>query len=65
MYCDFVLWNEKDFHCERIYPDEEFWENNVADHIKPFFTGAILPELLGKFYSRSEEQHCLLRQIHQ
>ena len=52
MYCDFVLWTENDLHIERIYPDEEFWHRNVTDYAQPFFTTAILPELIGKFYSR-------------
>ena len=39
---------------ERIFPNREFWLDKVA-LIQHFFTVAILPELLGKFYSRTEE----------
>ena len=52
-YCDFVLWTEKDLHLERIYPDEELWET-ASSKAEEFFTKGILPELLGKFYSRVE-----------
>ena len=40
-------------HIERIYPDEAFWLANVS-RVKHFFTTSILPELVGKFYSRSD-----------
>ena len=53
-YCDFVLWTEEDVHFERIYPDESFWMENIS-RVKQFFNAAILPELMGKFYSRGSE----------
>ena len=53
-YCDFVVWTEKDVHIERIYPDESFWLENVS-RVKHFFVTSILPELIGKFYSRTSE----------
>ncbi len=40
---------------ERIYRDEDFWEVNVVK-AKAFFERAILPELIGKFYSRINTQ---------
>ena len=43
-----MVWTESDIHIERIFPDEEFWHENV-DRAKNFFVAAILPE---KFYSR-------------
>ena len=59
-YCDFVLWTKEEVHMERIYPDEQFWLENLA-LVEHFFTTAILPELLGKFFSRhpalTEESH--------
>ena len=55
-YCDFVLWTEKDVHIERIYSDEEFWLQKVP-RVQHFFTTAILPELMGKFYSRTTSDH--------
>ena len=50
-----ILWcTEEDIHYERIYPDESFWMENVS-RIKQFFNTAILPELVGKLYSRGSE----------
>lgn len=49
-----MLWTENDIHIERIFPSQEFWLDKVA-LVQQFFTMAILPELLGKFYSRTEE----------
>lgn len=51
-YCDFVVWTEKDIHIERIYPNEEFWLINV-EKVKHIFITSILPELMGKFHSRT------------
>ena len=53
-YCDFVVWTEKDVHIERIYPDERFWLESVS-RVRHFFVTSILPELIGKFYSRTSE----------
>ena len=47
--------DEKDMHVERIYPDKEFWFQHVAQ-VQQLFTVAILPELMGKFYSRTSDQ---------
>ncbi len=49
-----MLCTESDIHIERIFPNREFWLDKVA-LVQHFFTVAILPELLGKFYSRTEE----------
>ena len=56
-YCDFVVCTfpgdqlEPDIHIERIFPDEQFWSECIekASH---FFKICILPELLGRWYSR-------------
>ena len=53
-YCDFVVWTEKDIHFEHIYPDASFWMENIS-RVKQFFNTAVLPELVGKFYSRGSE----------
>lgn len=50
-YCDFVLWTNEDIHIERIYPDEEFWLSCIQK-AQVIFKTAILPELLGKLFSR-------------
>ena len=51
-YCDFYVWTEKDYHIERIYPDTEFWSTCV-EKSSQFFRLCLLPELVGKFYSRN------------
>ena len=50
-YCDFVVYTENDLHIERIYPDASFMEENLKK-VKHFFDVAVLPELLGRWFSR-------------
>ena len=50
-YIDFVVWTQKGLFIERIYPDVDFWNQNVPKS-KEFFVRGILPELIGKWYSR-------------
>ena len=45
-------------HIERIYPDEQLWESAVSTSHQ-FFTNAVLPEMIGKFFSRVEEPSIL------
>ncbi|KAL3890954.1 hypothetical protein ACJMK2_003223 [Sinanodonta woodiana] len=47
----FVVWTEKDLHIEQITFDSEMW-NEMCAKSKHIFVTAILPELIGKFYSR-------------
>ena len=49
--CLFVVWTSVDLHVEQILFDEEKWQEMArkADH---FFRTAVLPELVGKFYTR-------------
>lgn len=51
-FCDFIVWQYEDMHVERIYPDDVFMTECIkkAEH---FFRVAILPELVGKFFSRT------------
>ena len=51
LYCDFVVWSEKDIVMERIVLDVEFVESALEKATKNFKYG-ILPELLGKYYTR-------------
>lgn len=53
MYCDFIVWLSEDIHIERIYPDEEFMASCI-EKAQYFFQNAVLPELIGKFYSRPD-----------
>ena len=51
-YCDFVVWSETDkFYCERILPDNDFISEQLQ-LAERFFHLAILPELLGKWFTR-------------
>ena len=36
---------------ERIFPDKEFWNDKLTKAIA-FFRNSILPELMGRFYTR-------------
>lgn len=54
-YCDFVVWREQELIVQRILPDVEFIEHALTQATK-FFKYAILPELLGKYYSRLPTQ---------
>ena len=50
-YCDFVVYTGESIHIERIESDPNFLEDNV-EKAKCFFETAVLPKLLGKWYSR-------------
>lgn len=50
-YCDFIVWTPHGMFIEKIMPDAEFWSNAVAKATEFFYKG-ILPEIVGKWYSR-------------
>lgn len=50
-YCDFIIWTPKDIYIERIVPDNDFWDNAVTKATL-FFNRCILPELVGKWFTR-------------
>ena len=51
-YCDFVAWQEGDeiFH-QRIFLDSSFFDNAI-ERITPFIKFAVLPELVGMWFSK-------------
>lgn len=51
-YCDFVLWGPDSLFVERVLPDQVFI-SLVMSQAKTFFQKCLLPELFGKFYTRS------------
>ena len=51
-HCDFILWTTNDIYVERVYPDESFWKSNI-EKVKHFFEAAVMPELTGRFFSRT------------
>lgn len=59
-YCDFMVWREDseangEIFLERLQPDMTFVEEGVAK-AKLFFLQGVLPELVGKWYSRTHSQ---------
>ena len=55
-YADFVLWTSTDIHVERIEPNDNLWKE-ILERSQEFFIKAVLPELLGKYYTRSYMTH--------
>ena len=49
--CFFVVWTECDMHVERITFYVNLWEH-ICDRSLVLFKTAVLPELVGKFYTR-------------
>ena len=50
-YADFVVWTENGMAYERISFDDKFFEV-LLDTLKRFFIYGVLPEIIGKWYSR-------------
>ena len=51
-YCDFVVWRENELVVQRIDPDEELMSTSL-EQATLFFKFGVLPELLGKWYSKA------------
>ena len=47
-FCDFVVWTPREIHIERIPLDIQ----TVVPQAKEFWKLCVLPELLGKWYTR-------------
>ncbi|GLV43867.1 hypothetical protein CBL_11553 [Carabus blaptoides fortunei] len=54
MYCDFVVWSKQDIYYERIEADVQFWLTNKP-YADKYFHKIILPELLGKIFTKRDE----------
>ena len=52
---DFVAWSEKEPFIERVYLDSKFI-SDAMDKATAFFKVAVLPELVGKWYSKGPIQ---------
>ena len=50
-YCDFVVWSKESIFYERILINTEFIDNAIEE-AEPFVKLALLPELVGKWFSR-------------
>ena len=53
-YCDFVVWSPNDFFVEGIYPDVNFMDSAI-EKVSVFIKVGVLPELLGKWYSKENQ----------
>ncbi|KAB0799163.1 hypothetical protein PPYR_07043 [Photinus pyralis] len=51
-YCDLVVWTKNNFYLERVYSDKTFWDCE-SEKALSFFNHVIMPELLGKYFTRS------------
>ncbi|XP_045213619.2 uncharacterized protein LOC123564267 [Mercenaria mercenaria] len=51
----FVVWTEKDLHIEEIIFDSDLW-NTMCERSKKLFISAVLPELVGNFFSKIPTQ---------
>ena len=54
-FCDFVVRTTKDMFVQRIEPDFDFWQEMVPK-MQHFVEVAILPELVGQWFSRPQPQ---------
>ncbi|GLV37528.1 hypothetical protein CBL_20340 [Carabus blaptoides fortunei] len=54
MYYDFVVWSKQDVYYERIEADVQFWSSNKP-YAEKYFHKIILPELLGKIFTKRDE----------
>ena len=50
---DFVVWTNNDMHVERILLDGEMW-GEITLSSETLSHRAILPELMGKFFSKKK-----------
>jgi len=50
-YCDFVVWSQRNYVIVTVKFDKEFYDNKM-DPVKHFFVYGMLPEIIGKWYTR-------------
>ena len=53
LFCDFVVWTPNEMHIERIALDKELFQT-LLPTAKTFWKLCVLPELLGKWYTRQQ-----------
>ena len=56
-FAHFAVWTPKGIHIERVEPCVEFFHGVVAK-VQPFYLRVILPELIGKWYSKQKLTPC-------
>ena len=52
-FCDFFVWTKKDYHLERVYPDENLW-SEIVSKCNHLFNMSVIPELVGKVFSKEK-----------
>ena len=50
-YCDFIVWSRGEVIVERITVDYAFYNSKMED-VRHFFIYGVLPEIVGKWYTR-------------
>jgi hypothetical protein len=45
-YCYFFVYTRKDYHCELILRDSDFWQSKMVEKLQKFYYSAFLPEYL-------------------
>jgi len=50
-YCDFVIWTEEGLYHDQMEPDHTLWDE-ICERATGFFKHAVLPELVGKYFSK-------------
>ena len=45
-WCDFVVWTTADMHIERIYFNQNFWEDSLLPKLESFYVNSVVPEIL-------------------
>ena len=50
-YSDFLVWSPHGVHIERIYPDSDLFSSALKE-IETFYVYCVLPEIVGKWYTR-------------
>ena len=53
-FCDFIVWRENELVVERIHIQKAFL-SDALEKATSFFTYGVLPEILGKWYTKSHE----------
>ena len=61
-FAHFAVWALKGIHIERIEPCVEFFLGVMAK-VQPFYLRVILPELIGKWYSKQKLTSCTNKKI--
>ena len=56
-FAHFAVWTPKGIHIERIEPCLEYFYG-VLEKVKTFYLRAILPEVIGKWYSKQKVTPC-------